>query len=341
MVGALSLVSLLAACGHGTPAARPTITVTITAQPSASPAATAMPVPSRHRRSDHGRRTGQCSTRRPARSAATLVRRAVDGDEISVSPAGVRVLRGPHAAARTRSSRCRSRAAARVRSPPGRCPRSARTARRWPTRSSRASGPAAPEHGQPCPAVRPRHPVAQHRRRDRPCRRCRPARPRATLPAPISHLSWAADGSQLAVSVAAFQDNEGWNLVLVDPGVARDYLHRARHERRAGHRAGRTQRSYIREGASYLPDGDLFVSRACCGGVPMQNTSRLMWEVGTGRRARAPGRDRVRQPGTTPASPPRQMAAGCSTWPGTTCTSRRTAKTPSRLATGLIAATWM
>ena len=30
-LGALSLVSLLAGCGHGTPAARPTITVTTTA----------------------------------------------------------------------------------------------------------------------------------------------------------------------------------------------------------------------------------------------------------------------------------------------------------------------
>ena len=30
-----------------------------------------------------------------------------------------------------------------------------------------------------------------------------------------------------------------------------------------------------------MPDGNLFVSRACCGGVPVQNTSRLMWEVST------------------------------------------------------------
>ena len=33
-----------------------------------------------------------------------------------------------------------------------------------------------------------------------------------------------------------------------------------------------------REGV-FLPDGNLFISRACCGGVPIHNTSRLMWEV--------------------------------------------------------------
>ena len=29
----------------------------------------------------------------------------------------------------------------------------------------------------------------------------------------------------------------------------------------------------------FLPDGNLFVSRACCTGIPVKNTSRLMWEV--------------------------------------------------------------
>jgi hypothetical protein len=30
-----------------------------------------------------------------------------------------------------------------------------------------------------------------------------------------------------------------------------------------------------------MPSGDLFVSRACCGGDPAVNSSRLMWEVTT------------------------------------------------------------
>ena len=100
------------------------------------------------------------------------------------------------------------------------------------------------------------------------------------LPAPISHLSWAPNGSQLAVSISAVQDNEGWNLVLLDTSAAQYY--------RSGPGTvsvpvtGRpsAKRSYWREGV-FMPDGNLFVSRACCAGVPVRNTSRLMWEVST------------------------------------------------------------
>lgn len=98
---------------------------------------------------------------------------------------------------------------------------------------------------------------------------------------PISHLSWAPDGVTLAVSTSAVQDNEGWNLYLVNTSTARYYVQPG---------PGVTsvpvtgspdaQRSYIREGV-YMPDGNLFISRACCGGVPVHNTSRLMWEVTT------------------------------------------------------------
>lgn len=96
---------------------------------------------------------------------------------------------------------------------------------------------------------------------------------------PISHLSWSADSSKLAVSISSVADNEGWSLNLVDPSTAQFY---------ADTNTGVTyvpatgspdaQRSYVREGV-FLPDGNLFISRACCGGVPIHNTSRLMWEV--------------------------------------------------------------
>lgn len=96
------------------------------------------------------------------------------------------------------------------------------------------------------------------------------------LPSPISHLSWAADSAKLAVSTSAVQDNEGWNVWIVDTSVAKYYVQPG---------SGVTfvpvtgspspQRSYLREGI-FLPDGDLFISRACCGGVPIRNTSRLM-----------------------------------------------------------------
>jgi hypothetical protein len=102
---------------------------------------------------------------------------------------------------------------------------------------------------------------------------------RSQLLPPISHLSWSSDGSALAVSTSAVADNEGWALYIVDVASAKYYV---------GPNAGVTyipvtgsptaQRSYIREGV-FLPDGNFFISRACCAGVPIHNTSRLMWEV--------------------------------------------------------------
>lgn len=105
---------------------------------------------------------------------------------------------------------------------------------------------------------------------------------KGALPSPISHLSWAADSTRLAVSTSAVQDNEGWNLWIVDTSVARYYVQPGRGVTSVpvtGSPAPR--RSYLREGI-FLPDGNLFVSRACCGGVPIQNTSRLLWVVDLG-----------------------------------------------------------
>jgi hypothetical protein len=98
------------------------------------------------------------------------------------------------------------------------------------------------------------------------------------LPAPISHLSWAADSQHLAVSIASIQDNEGWNLALVNTAVAKYYLSGAGISYVLPTGAPTPRLSYLREGI-YLPDGNLFVSRACCAGFPAHNTSRLMWEV--------------------------------------------------------------
>src|SRR5689334_5087528 len=97
------------------------------------------------------------------------------------------------------------------------------------------------------------------------------------LPAPISHLSWSPDGSNLAVSILSIQDNEGWNLILLNPATARDYLTGAGDQPVP---AGTPQGSYWREGV-YMPNGNLFVSRACCSGFPVHNKSRLMWVVST------------------------------------------------------------
>lgn len=100
------------------------------------------------------------------------------------------------------------------------------------------------------------------------------------LPAPISHLSWSADNDHLAVSTLSVQDNEGWALVIVDTSQAKYYLSGPGTTNVPATGSPAPQDSYLREGV-YLPDGNLFVSRACCAGVPVRNTSRLMWEVTT------------------------------------------------------------
>lgn len=100
------------------------------------------------------------------------------------------------------------------------------------------------------------------------------------LPYPMSHLSWAPDNDHLAVSIAAPEDNEGWNLNILDTSQAQYYLSGSGVVSVPATGSPTPQQSYLREGV-YMPNGDLFVSRACCGGIPPHNTSRLMWEVST------------------------------------------------------------
>jgi hypothetical protein len=107
-----------------------------------------------------------------------------------------------------------------------------------------------------------------------------PAKQSSGLPEPISHLSWALDDQRLAVSIGQVEDNEGWDLVIMDTSVAHFYLTGAGTTSVLPTGAPTPQRSYLMEGV-FLPDGYLFVSRACCAGVPVKNTSRLLWEVNT------------------------------------------------------------
>ena len=105
-----------------------------------------------------------------------------------------------------------------------------------------------------------------------------PAGQGSGLPAPISHVSWSADNQHLAISVSSVQDNEGWNVALVNTAAAKYYLSGAGVSYVPATGQPSPRDSYLRE-AVYLPDGNLFVSRACCAGIPVRNTSRLMWEV--------------------------------------------------------------
>jgi WD40-like Beta Propeller Repeat len=106
----------------------------------------------------------------------------------------------------------------------------------------------------------------------------------SSLPAPISHLSWSPNGARLAVSISAIEDNEGWQIVLLDTATAQDYM-TGTGDAFVPVTGAEAHRSYWREGV-FLPDGNLFVSRACCAGEPVRNTSKLLWEVTTAGRFR-------------------------------------------------------
>jgi hypothetical protein len=110
-----------------------------------------------------------------------------------------------------------------------------------------------------------------------------PAPPGAdsALPVAISRLSWAPGGRQLLVSAGPVQDNEGWDLVVMNLATARYYLPSAASAGTssvpvtAGPDAAH---SYYREGV-FAPDGGLFVNVVCCSGVPVRQASSLLGEV--------------------------------------------------------------
>jgi hypothetical protein len=96
------------------------------------------------------------------------------------------------------------------------------------------------------------------------------------LPMPVGHLSWSADGSHLAVSITSVQDNEGWNLHLMNPAADTAYLSDS--NANDVPLPGAAQNSYYRE-AVYLPNGKLFAARQCCGGWPPKTTSVDLLEI--------------------------------------------------------------
>jgi hypothetical protein len=103
-----------------------------------------------------------------------------------------------------------------------------------------------------------------------------PAAVESGLPAPITHLSWAPDSRRLLVSVGAAQDNEGWRAVVFDTATANYYVGAG--ARVVPVRGVDPAESYYRQ-AVFQPDGDLFVNRVCCSGVPVRITSSLLLTV--------------------------------------------------------------
>jgi hypothetical protein len=100
------------------------------------------------------------------------------------------------------------------------------------------------------------------------------------LPYPISYLSWSADNDHVAVSIEPSQDNEGYRVNLVDVAQARYYVAGGGVVTVPVTGSPDPQGTVLGEGA-YMPNGDLFVNRFCCEGIPGRSQSSLMWEVTT------------------------------------------------------------
>jgi WD40-like Beta Propeller Repeat len=92
-------------------------------------------------------------------------------------------------------------------------------------------------------------------------------------PDPVDHLSWSADGKQLAVSMGANSAGTGWQLAIFDPASDNYYFTGSG----VAVTGNDSSASYYREGV-FMPDGNLFVNRVCCEGTDAV-TSNLLLEV--------------------------------------------------------------
>jgi hypothetical protein len=278
VAGAAILAAALSACGGGsTPATAPTVTATASspvsqASGAASPAAAAPPqivAVTKH---------GALVTLDPATGAVTqtLVASGVEGDEVSVSASGMvyfAVKRGCYGEIESVPVGGGTVADITAGSLPAVTPDGAKLAY-----ADQPLMTAACANGSSDPSALSRIAVRAMSSGSTVTYPAVPPSQDTGLPYPVSHLSWAPDGAHLAVSIESAEDNEGWNLELMDTEQAQYYLSGAGTASVPVTGSPTPQRSYLREGI-YLPNGNLFVSRACCAGFPVDNTSRLMWEV--------------------------------------------------------------
>jgi len=94
------------------------------------------------------------------------------------------------------------------------------------------------------------------------------------LPLPIAHLAWAPDSRRLAVTIGGGQDNEQWRVSIIDRTRDKYYVPVAAPPVPPVGPKG----TYYRQ-AVFAPNGDLFVDRECCAGIPPHLTSSVLATV--------------------------------------------------------------
>jgi hypothetical protein len=94
-------------------------------------------------------------------------------------------------------------------------------------------------------------------------------------PDPIDHLSWSSNGTQLAVSIKAPQDDQGWAISVIHPSTDEYYFNGTAVPVTGSDASG----AFYREGV-FERNGDLFVNRLCCAGSGI--TSSLLVSINPG-----------------------------------------------------------
>ncbi len=169
-----------------------------------------------------------------------------------------------------------------------------------------------------------------------------PAGQGSGLPHPISHLSWSADNTHIAVSIAPAQDNDGYQVNLVDTGQAHYFVTGAGVVTVPVTGSPDPDGTVLGE-ADYLPNGDLFVNRFCCEGWPGSSVSSLMWEVtasGAFVHQVALGNPAYGHSSLDVNSDGRWLLYVAHTVDAATLYVSQGGATPRELTTGLIAAAW-
>ncbi len=109
-----------------------------------------------------------------------------------------------------------------------------------------------------------------------------PADPGLTaLPVPISHLSWSPSGGMLLVSIASSQDNEGWDLHVLNTATDRYFSGASLFAGGIPVTGSPGKRPAYYPEAVFQPDGDIFAVRVCCTGFPVTPSSILLQEITT------------------------------------------------------------
>jgi len=101
----------------------------------------------------------------------------------------------------------------------------------------------------------------------------------SALPVPVSHLSWSPSGGRLLVSIASAQDNDGWDLHVLNTETDQYFSGASLFTggipvtKSAGKRS-----AYYPEGV-FQPDGNIFVVRECCAGYPATPSAIVLQEI--------------------------------------------------------------